>query len=120
VARYLLSVYQPDGAQPPPPALEKIMKKVALVRREMQSAGVLVLTAGLAPPAKASVVRPRDGRYLVTDGPFAETKEFLGGFTIVETSDLDAALAWARKLAGATTLPIEVRELHLEGQGTGG
>lgn len=110
--RYLLSVYQPDGPKPPPPALETIMKNVALVRRDMQSAGAFVLTAGLAPPSKASVVRPNDSGCLVTDGPFAETKEFLGGITIVEASDLDAALGWARKLAGATTLPIEVREIR--------
>jgi hypothetical protein len=112
VPRYLLSVYQPDGPKPPPPALETIMKRVALVRREMHSAGALVLTAGLAAPSKASVVRPTDGGCFVTDGPFAETKEFLGGFTIVEAADLDAALGWARKLAGATTLPIEVREVR--------
>lgn len=107
--RYLLSVYQPDGPVPPPPALDTIMKNVKIVRQEMKSAGALVLTAGLAAPSKAAVVRPKDGRTLVTDGPFAETKEFLGGFSIIDAPDLDAALAWARKLAGATTLPIEVR-----------
>ncbi len=107
--RYLLSLYQPDGPVPPPPALETIMKNVEAVRDEMKAAGALVLTAGLDAPSKAAVVRPKDGRTLVTDGPFAETKEFLGGFSIVEAPNLEAALAWARKLAGATTLPIEVR-----------
>ncbi len=112
--RYLLSVYQPDGPVPPPPALATIMKNVEAVRHEMRTAGALVLTAGLGPPSKASVVRPKDGRTLVTDGPFAETKEFLGGFSIVDAPDLDAAIAWARKLAGATTLPIEVRPLTFD------
>jgi hypothetical protein len=55
------------------------------------------------------VVRPADGEPLVTDGPFAEAKEFLGGFTIVDVPDLDAALEWGRRVAAATTLPIEVR-----------
>ena len=109
MSRYLLSVYQPDGPKPPPAVLDAIMKKVDALRAEMKEAGVLVLTAGLEPPSRAAVVRPATGGALVTDGPFAETKEFLGGFTLVEAADRDAALAWARRLSGATSLPIEVR-----------
>jgi len=107
--QYLLSVYQPDGPAPPPPALAAIMTNVRRVREEMTAAGVLVMTAGLDRPAHAKVVRPGGHVALVTDGPFAETKEFFGGFSLVRAPDLDAALAWARKLATATTLPIEVR-----------
>ncbi|HXU06873.1 MAG TPA: YciI family protein, partial [Polyangia bacterium] len=59
-----------------------------------------------------TVVRVKDGQPLITDGPFAEGKEHIGGFTIVEAPDLDAALAWARKFAQATTLPIEVRPVR--------
>ena len=110
--RYLLSVYQPAGPTPPPAALDAIMKKVEAVRGEMTAAGALVLTAGLEPPSRAAVVRPKADGAVVYDGPFAETKEFLGGFTIVEAADRDAALAWARKLAAATTLPIEVRAIQ--------
>ena len=55
------------------------------------------------------MVRLKDGEVLITDGPFAEGKEHIGGFTIIEAPDLDAALEWGRKLARATTLPIEVR-----------
>ena len=109
--RFLLSIYQPDGPAPAAPALEAIMAKVERVRDEMTAAGVLVLTAGLDSPAQARVVRPRGHAALVTDGPFAETKELLGGFTIVDVTDREAAVAWARQLAAATTLPIEIRRL---------
>jgi len=113
--QYLLSVYQPDGPPPPASTLNAIMKKVETVRLEMHAAGALVLTAGLEPPSSAAVVRPKPGGALVTDGPFAETKEVLGGFTIVEAADREAALGWARKLASATTLPIEIRALSQYG-----
>jgi hypothetical protein len=94
--------------------LSAIMRNVETVRDEMKAAGALVLTAGLEPPSRAAVVRPKPAGALVTDGPFAETKEFLGGFTIVDAADRDAALAWARKLSAATTLPIEVRAVRNE------
>lgn len=114
--RYLLSVYQPEGPAPPPAVLDAIMRKVDGVRDEMKRSGALVLTAGLEPPSRAVVVRPNPGGPLVTDGPFAETKEFLGGFTLVEAADRDAALVWARKLSAATTLPIEVRPVRSSDQ----
>jgi hypothetical protein len=110
--RYLLSVYQPAGPAPPPAMLAAIMANVESVRDEMRAAGALVITAGLEPPSRAAVVRPAPGGALVTDGPFAETKEFLGGFTLVEAADRDAAVDWARKLAAATTLSIEVRAVR--------
>ena len=68
-----------------------------------------MFAGGLHPPASATVLRPRGDDVLVTDGPFAEGKEHLGGFTIVRAPDLDAAMAWGRKLVRATGLPIEVR-----------
>jgi hypothetical protein len=108
--QYLLSVYQPDGPLPPPEDLERISRDLDTLNDELKAAGAWVFAGGLHPPATATVVRPADGGgLLVTDGPFAEAKEHLGGFTIVEAPDLDAALAWARKLARAATLPIEVR-----------
>ena len=75
----------------------------------MKAAGAWVFSGGLHAPSTATVVRVRDGEVLMTDGPFAEGKEYIGGLTIIEAPDLDAALAWARKAARATTLPIEVR-----------
>lgn len=107
--QYLLSIYQPDGEPPPPERLEKIMRDVYAVRAEMQAADALVLTGGLHPTTTATVVRFQNGNALVTDGPYIEGKEHIGGFSIVRAPDLDAALEWARKLARATTLPIEVR-----------
>ena len=107
---YLLSVVQPsEGTPPPPDALQKIMKDVYAVREDMQKAGVWVFGGGLHPPSTATVIRPGDGDLTMIDGPFAEGKEHLGGFSIVKAPDLDAALDWGRRLARATTLPIEVR-----------
>jgi hypothetical protein len=107
--RFLLSVIQPDGPPPPPQMLDRIMRDVDAVNREMDEAGVMVLRAGLSPAPDAKVVRAKDGGMLVTDGPFAETKEHIGGFALIDVADRDAALAWAHKIAAATTLPIEVR-----------
>ena len=109
MSQYLLSIYQPDGPAPAPEILEPIMRDVESLNREMQAAGAWVFAGGLHPAESATVLRPSDGEILVTDGPFTEGKEHLGGFTVVEAEDLDAALGWARKLAGATTLPVEVR-----------
>ena len=75
----------------------------------LEAAGAWVFAGGLHAPSTATVLRPRDGDVSMTDGPFAEGKEVLGGFTIIKAPDLDAALEWGRKLARATTLPIEVR-----------
>jgi hypothetical protein len=115
--RYLLNVIQPTGPAPPPEQLEPIMADVQAVTREMQADGVWLFAAGLHDPERSTVVRVDDGDALITDGPFAEGKEHVGGFTAIEVDDLDAALAWARKVARATTLPIEVRPIaHLEGR----
>jgi hypothetical protein len=109
MTQYLLSVYQPDGELPPPDELQAIIADVQAVDQEMKTAGVWVFAGGLHDPSTATVLRPQSDDVLVTDGPYAEGKEHLGGFTIVEAPDLDAALRWGRKLARATTLPIEVR-----------
>jgi hypothetical protein len=111
---YLLSVYQPEGDAPPPEVLEPIMRDLDVVNQEMTAAGVWVFSGGLHPSSTATVVRLRDGDMLTTDGPYAEGKEHIGGFTIVKAPDLDAALEWGRKLARATTLPIEVRPFQGE------
>ena len=115
--QYLLSVYQPEGEPPPPEVLDPIMRDLEVVNQELKAAGAWVFTAGLHPPSTATVVRLRGGDLLMTDGPFAEGKEHIGGFTIIKAPDLDAALDWARKLARASTLPIEVRPLQDETEG---
>jgi hypothetical protein len=109
--RYLLSLYQPEG-NPPPEVLEPVMRDLAALNQELRDAGAWVFAGGLHPPSTATVLRATDGEVLMTDGPFAEAKEQIGGFTIIEAPDLDAALEWGRKLALATTLPVEVRPFH--------
>ncbi len=112
--QYLLSIYQPDGAPPPAVDLDAVMLDVRALREEMREAGAWVFSRGLHPASTATVVRVEDGEALMTDGPFTEGKEHLGGFTIAQAPDLDSALEWGRKLASATTLPIEVRPLREE------
>jgi hypothetical protein len=107
--QYLLSVIQPDGGPPPREVLEPVMRDVYALRQEMKAAGAWVFAGGLHSPSTATVVRHRDGEFLMTDGPFAEGKEHVGGLWIVMAKDLDAALEWGRRAARATTLPIEVR-----------
>ena len=108
--QYLLSVcYPADGRQPPPDVLNKISSDVMALQREMQSAGVWVFSGGLHAADSATVLRHQNGDVVLTDGPFIESKEQIGGIAIVRVPDLDAALFWARKLARATTTPIEVR-----------
>lgn len=115
MAHYLLSVYQPPGEPPAPEVLEKIMADVDAVDREMRAAGAWVFSGGLEAPETATVLTASGSDVLVTDGPYVELKEYLGGFTVVDAPDLDAALAWGRRLARATTLPIEVRPFHRQG-----
>lgn len=111
---YLLSVYQPDGPLPPPETLARIGADIGVVRSELQATGRWVFSGGLHAPDTATVVRVKDGSVLMTDGPFVEGKEHLGGFSIIKANDLDDALEWARRLAKATTLPIEVRPFQGE------
>jgi hypothetical protein len=107
--QYLLSVVQPDGPIPSKEFLDKVMHDVGILLDEMKAADAWVFDGALFPASTATVVRVRDGETLLTDGPFAEGKEHIGGFMIVRAADLDAALEWARKAAEAITLPIEVR-----------
>jgi hypothetical protein len=107
--QYLLSIYQPEGA-PEPDVLAEIMDNLDALNQEMKAAGAWVFAGGLHPPGTATVLRAGDDDVLVTDGPFIEAKEFLGGFTIIQAADLDEALGWGRRLAGVLKpLAIEVR-----------
>ncbi len=111
MTQYLLSMMQPHGDDqtPPPDALARIMVEVGRIRDELSSRGAWVFGNGLLGPSEAATVRLVDGKALVTDGPFVEMKEHLGGITIIDVVDRADALAWARRYAEATTLPIEVR-----------
>ncbi len=107
--QYLLSIYQPTGGTPEPGLLDQVMADLEVLNRDLKDAGAWVFAGGLHDPTTATVLRAHDGEVLTTDGPFAEGKEHLGGFTIIQAPDLDAALGWGRRLAKATTLPVEVR-----------
>jgi hypothetical protein len=114
---YLLSIYSPDGDPPPPEVLDPIMRDINALRDDMRAAGVWVFSGGLHAPSTATVLRQRDGDILTVDGPYAEGKEHLGGFTIIKVPDLDSALEWGRKLAQAIRLlPIEVRPFQDDGE----
>jgi len=115
MTRYLLSMYQPDGPAPEPDILDPIMRDINAVERQMKDAGVWVFSGGLHDPSTATVVRANGDDVLITDGPYVESKEHLGGFTIIEAPDLDVALEWGSKLAQAVRLlPIEVRPFQDE------
>lgn len=110
MTQYLLSVHMVEGAETPSPETVKEMyADVDALNGEMQREGVWVFAGGLHTPDTATVVSLRDGEVLTTDGPFAETKEHLGGFWVIEAPDLDGALAWAAKATRACQGPVEVR-----------
>ncbi|MFR0354755.1 YciI family protein [Streptomyces sediminimaris] len=110
MTHYLLSVVQPAGGQPPSEAeLGEIMRNVEAFNQELRDAGAWVFAGGLHGPETATMLRPSGSDVLITDGPYAEGKEYLGGICLIEAPDLDAALEWGRKAVRATTLPIEVR-----------
>ncbi len=112
--QYLLSVYSPEGGTPQAEVLDKIMRDVDALNQEIKAAGAWVFAGGLHPSSTATVVRLNDGDMLVTDGPFVEGKEHIGGFWVIKASDLDVALEWGRKAALACTVPIEVRPFQEE------
>jgi hypothetical protein len=114
--QYLLSVYMPDEPPPPDVDLEEVMRDLDALNEEMKAAGAWVFVGELHPASTATVVRLQNDEVLTIDGPYAEGKEHLGGFTIIRAPDLDAALEWGRKLARITTLPIEVRPMQNEVQ----
>jgi hypothetical protein len=111
--QYLLSIYQPEGDLPPD-VLETVMEDVRAVDQELRAAGAWVFSGGLHAPSTATVLDPRSEEMPMTDGPYVEGKEHIGGLTIIRATDLDEALEWGRKLARATTLPIEVRPFQGE------
>ena len=108
--QYLLSIYQPEEGTPPPEVLAGIMRDIGVLLQDAKSAGAWVFNGGLEPPRAAHVLRAQATETVVTDGPYIETKEFVGGFLIVRTATSEDAMQWARRLAAILKpLPIEVR-----------
>jgi len=109
--QYLIANYVPDDFDSCT-VTEAMMEEIHALNREMIAAGARKFACGVSPVANAKTVRKQpDGKVLVTDGPYTETKEHIGGFWILEAADLDEALAWAKKAAIACDVPGEVREL---------
>jgi hypothetical protein len=112
MAKYLLSVHSVEGEAGDPMSeqeMQQFMGRVGVLEEEMKAEGAWLFGGALHDAETATVVSVTDGDVLTTDGPFAEAKEHLGGFYIIEASDLDAALAWASKTSAAVAKPIEVR-----------
>lgn len=115
--QYLLSIYQPDGEIPPPEVLEPVMADLEALNTELRAAGAWVFAGGLHPPSTATVLRVGNGEVLMTDGPYTEGKEHLGGFSVIQAPDLDSALAWGARLARVISpLPVEVRPFQDEAE----
>ena len=109
--QYLVAVYRPNDYDPSVET-EAMIEKIQALNREMIAAGARKFACGLSPARNAKSLRAQpDGKVLVTDGPYTETKEHIGGFWIIEVADLDEALAWARKGAVACRASGEVREI---------
>jgi hypothetical protein len=118
MTQYMLSVHDegPDAvaATMTPDDMQEIFEAVDAFNAEVQAAGAWVFAGGLTAPTSATTVRAHQGELLITDGPFTETKEHLGGFWIIEAPDLDAALAWAEKGSIACRGAVEVRPFQDE------
>jgi hypothetical protein len=113
--QYLLAVHLVEGEPvPSDEQMQQAYKAVDAFNAEVKSAGAWVFAGGLHPPSTATVVRSQGGEVVTTDGPFAETKEQLGGFWVIKAPDLDAALEWAAKGSAACGGPVEVRPFQDE------
>jgi hypothetical protein len=109
--QYLVAIHLPDDYDPSAES-EATVRDIAALNKEMIAAGVRTFVGGLEPAGKAKSLRAQsDGRVLVTDGPYIESKEHVGGFWILDAADLDEALAWGRKAAKACRAPVEVRAI---------
>jgi hypothetical protein len=112
--QYLLSVYHAEDGSPAPEVMEKIVRDVDALNAEFQAAGAWVFAGGLFPSSTATVLQVQGGDVLVTDGPFVEGKEHIGGFWVIKAADLDAALEWGKKATRACAAAVEVRPFHEE------
>jgi hypothetical protein len=119
MTQYLLSIYQPAGTPPAPEMLEPVMRKVGTMIQELKDRQLWVFNGALHPVETTTVVRQERGELVMTDGPYTEGKEHIGGVMVIKAPDLDAALKWAGRLAEAVCLTghdrglsIEVRPFH--------
>jgi hypothetical protein len=120
MGQYLLSTYAVEGEVPGAPQTPEEMKgfrdRVVALEDEMEATGTFVFGGALHDPDAATVLRAGEGEVVMTDGPFVEAKEHIAGFYIINADDLDAALAWGRKVVDAIRHPIEVRPFRATGR----
>ena len=113
MAQYLIAIHHPDGYDPAVAEDEAMHRDIDALNNEMKAAGVRVFVGGLRPASSAKSLRAKpNGEVLITDGPYLETKEHVGGFWVLNAADLDEALAWGRKAAVACRAPVEVRPFN--------
>jgi hypothetical protein len=113
MTQYLVAIHHPDDYDPLVAEDEAMGRDIDALNHEMIEAGARVFAGGLRPAKSAKSLRAqRDGKVLITDGPYLETKEHIGGFWILEAASLDEALAWGRKAVVACRAPVEVRPFY--------
>src|SRR6188472_1410081 len=111
--QYLVAIFRPGNYDPAVSEDEAMGREIDVLNEQMEAAGVRVFAGGLQPESSARSLRLQPaGKVLVTDGPYAEAKEHIGGFWVLKASDLDEALAWGRKAAVACRASVEVRPFH--------
>jgi len=110
--KFLVAIHHPDGYDGSLEG-EEMIRDIGALNEEMEAAGVRFFAGGLHPARDAKSLRAKpDGKVIVTDGPYLETKEHIGGFWILETANLDKAVEWGRKAVVACRAPVEVRPFH--------
>src|SRR5262249_30703860 len=113
MTQYLVAIHHPDNYDPSAVEDEAMHRDIDVLNDEMAAAGVRVFMGGLQPASSAKSLRAQpNGKVLITDGPYLETKEHIGGFWVLEAANLDEALAWGRKATVACRAPVEVRPFH--------
>lgn len=107
--KYLVAIHHPDGYDGSTES-EEMGRDIDALNEEMIAAGVRKFAGGLQPAAMAKSLRAQDGTVLLTDGPYLETKEHVGGFWLLECASMEDALKWGRKAVIACRAPVEVRQ----------
>ena len=114
MTQYLVAIHHPDDYDSSVEG-EAMQRDIHALNREMIAAGARKFAAGLSGPSNAKTLRAQpDGKVLITDGPYLETKEHIGGFWVLEAGDLDETLAWARKAVVVCRAPVEVRQIFFQ------
>ena len=111
MTKYLVAIHHPDDYDPSTEG-EAMGRDIDALNEEMVAAGIRIFVGGLQAAAKAKSLRAKSGKVLVTDGPYIESKEHIGGFWVLECTNFDEALTWGRKAAIACRAPVEVRPFH--------